>query len=192
MRYLMIVTFVVAVFNATACAPPECTCLCVEPPSEAPSAVVPAVEAGEIVEQGIPAEPPFDVTTYDYETALELQRLGQNAASLVLLERVINADPDYPDVYLWRGYGLQMNEQIAESLRSYDEHLRRFPEDTRALFNAGYAQMTSGNWTSCVTYLEQMLALEPDNGDAHFHMATCLDALGRTEEAALHRARYAP
>lgn len=127
---------------------------------------------------------------YDADTARELQDLGEHAAALVLIQRVLNAKPDFPEIQFLRGYSLQMVDNNEEAVRAYQAQLTTDPEHRLASFNLGYAYMSLEQWTECVDAFNRHLEIEPGSRDSYFHLARCHDGLGRTSEAAAARARY--
>lgn len=124
---------------------------------------------------------------YNYETAMELQQLGEYAASLVLTERVVNTDPDYRDVFFLRGFGFQMTDRQAEAVVSYRRHLQRHPEHAQSWFNMAHAQMTMGDCRTAIEGFERTLELRPEYVEAHQHLATCYEAIGESDRARWHR-----
>ena len=179
-RVVTLAALLSAILLATACEPPECTCLCVDSPAEAtPGVTPPPAPAAE-----------DDRLGYNYDSAVELQTLGEHGASLLFVERVMNEDPEYRDIHFLRGFAMQMTDRADEAVRSYEQHLARFPDEARTLYNLGYAHMTAGNWPACVDALQRNIEADANARDVHFHIATCFDALGQAESASRHRAIY--
>ncbi|MBN1947125.1 MAG: tetratricopeptide repeat protein [Bradymonadales bacterium] len=126
------------------------------------------------------------------QAAIDLQLAGEFRASLLFIERVVNNDPAYHEIYFLRGYAFQMLENNAEAIISYQRQLARNPNHRQSLFNLAYAQMTSGDYSAAIQTFSRTLEVDPDYTEVHLHLATCLDALGQRNMAEQHRRQYRP
>jgi len=167
----------------TGCVTRECECRCVVDKVEvcSESAKVQPAKPGALA-------PPSEMLAFNYEAARDLQVAGETRASLGFVEKVINIDPSYKDIYFLRGFGLQQTGALAEAMESYRRHLQRFPEDDKAWFNLGHAQLTSDQCGDAIASFQQSQRLDPNRPATHEHLATCYERLGRKESAAAERA----
>ncbi len=124
------------------------------------------------------------------DDAIELQQQGHHEAALLLCDRVLERDPNYSNVHFVRGFSQQMTGQQVEAITSYGIYLRTTPDDAQVWFNLGFAQMETEAFAAAVESYQQALAHGISGRDVHHYLASCLEALGRTEEAADHRRRY--
>ena len=170
-----------------------CSGACQDPPSCECRCVVDQVQvcgpAAATIKPGRPGAPDSNATrlAFDYEAASELQVAGEHRASLVFVEKVINADPSFRDIYFLRGFGLQSTGQLAEAVVSYERQLEQKPQDARSRFNLGHARMTLGNHAAAIRDFLKVLELQPERTAAHVHLATCYAAVGDAANAAKHR-----
>ena len=127
---------------------------------------------------------------YDAQTARDLQDLGEHGAALVLIQRVLNVNPDYPDIQFLRGYSQQMLDQNEEAIVSYQAQLATQPDHPLSTFNLAYAYMSLERWIECVDAFNRHLEVEPTSRDSYYHLSSCHTGAGHTAEAQAARARY--
>jgi tetratricopeptide (TPR) repeat protein len=133
-----------------------------------------------------------------------LGTLGFIPEALPALEHAIRLRPDYrlaknnlawakaaiPAANFRRAFGLQTSGQSNEAIPIYRALLADNPGWVNAHYNLGYALLTVGDCNAAVAEFDKTLALQPSYSLAHLHLSTCLERLGRVQEAATHKAIY--
>jgi tetratricopeptide (TPR) repeat protein len=88
-----------------------------------------------------------------------------------------------PDSVLAKAVQLHRSGNVAEAIRLYEKIVRSAPKNAGALNLLGLACFQAGKLERAAEALEKALAFKPDLPDAHYNLATVLQALGRHEEA---------
>jgi tetratricopeptide (TPR) repeat protein len=78
----------------------------------------------------------------------------------------------------WRGN----KDSAVEKYRTY---LAQYPDDGQGWFRLGYALMISERMEASIEAFERVLEIDPEDAPTTVNIATCLNKLGRDEEAAL-------
>lgn len=89
-----------------------------------------------------------------------------------------------------QGWMLQQIGEEDGAIGRYRRALRQSPEHVQTWFNLAYALMDTGQHAEAVDCFDRCLELSPEYHDVHWHLGTCLDALGDTERAARERALF--
>jgi tetratricopeptide (TPR) repeat protein len=88
-----------------------------------------------------------------------------------------------PDSVLAKAVQLHRSGDVAGAIRLYEKIVRSAPKNAGALNLLGLACFQAGKLERAAEALEKALAFKPDLPDAHYNLATVLQALGRHEEA---------
>jgi tetratricopeptide (TPR) repeat protein len=76
--------------------------------------------------------------------------------------------------------------EIAVAIKLYEKVVRGSPKNAVALNLLGLACFQAGNLERAADAIGKALAIKPDLPDAHYNLATILQALGRYEQAVTH------
>jgi tetratricopeptide (TPR) repeat protein len=127
---------------------------------------------------------------YQYQAALDAQRVGDYAGSLAYLRAIEQIDAGYYETLFAKGFALWQLNRPDAAVEAYRAFLARQPAHVQAQFNLGYTLMTMGRYAEAIPPFEQALRLKPNYNEAHLHLATCYERVGNAEAAARHRALY--
>lgn len=133
-----------------------------------------------------------------------LGTLGFMPEAVRALEHAIGLRPDYtlarnnlawvkaavPGATFRRAFDLQTSGRSTEAIRIYRGLLVESPAWVNAHYNLGYALMIVGDCNAAMAEFDKTLALQPNYPLVHLHLSTCLQRLGRAQEAARHKAIY--
>src|SRR5207253_5183288 len=127
---------------------------------------------------------------YEYEAALDAQRVGDYSRSLTYLHAIEQRDPDYKETLFARGFALWKTGQPRAAILAYRAFLARHPDRFQAQFDLGYTLMTLGRCREAIGAFKKTLVLRPNYAEVHLHLATCYEKLGNREAAVQQRALY--
>jgi predicted O-linked N-acetylglucosamine transferase (SPINDLY family) len=110
-------------------------------------------------------------------------QVGYAAAGLELIDRAIEARPDFAEAHFSRGnclYGLQ---RFQDAVTSYERAIEQNPLYAEAYSNRGSALNSLGQCLAALESYDQAVRLKPDYVDAYANRATTLSALGQFQAA---------
>jgi len=116
-----------------------------------------------------------------------LAGFGQLDDALPLLRRTTQLAPDYLIGWLRLGDALLKADATAEAATSYQEALRRDPENPYALIGLARCDLQTERWSAARSHLQQAVSRHPESAGAQSLLATVFDRLGNP--AAAERAR---
>lgn len=133
-----------------------------------------------------------------------LGKLGFFPQAVSALENAIRLRPGYtlaannlawaraqiPLADFRRAFQLQNVGRDRDAIPIYKQLLQQNPKWTNVHYNLGYAYLTTAQCEEAVTQFDSTLVLQPNYPVAHLHLSTCLDRLGRKDEAARQKALY--
>jgi tetratricopeptide (TPR) repeat protein len=133
-----------------------------------------------------------------------LGKLGFFPQAVPALERALRLRPDYtlarnnlawakaqiPAATFQRAFQLHTSGREREAIPMYRTLLEQNPGWINVHYNLGHALMSIGQCDEATIELEKTLQLQPNYPLAHLHLSTCLERLGRKQEAARHKAIY--
>jgi tetratricopeptide (TPR) repeat protein len=94
-----------------------------------------------------------------------------------------------PDAVFAKAVQLHRSGDVAGAIRLYEKIVRSAPKNAGALNLLGLACFQAGKLERAAEALEKALAFKPDLPDAHYNLATVLQALGRHEQAVTYYGR---
>jgi protein O-mannosyl-transferase len=133
-----------------------------------------------------------------------LGKLGFFPQAVSALEHAIRWRPNYtlarnnlawaksqiPAATFQRAFQLHTSGREREAIPIYRALLEQNPDWVNVHYNLGHALMSIGQCDAAIAELEKTLQLQPNYPLAHLHLSTCLQRLGREQEAARHLAIY--
>ena len=103
--------------------------------------------------------------------------------------RAVSADPNDPAMHKFLAAALVQQDRSGEAFAEFVAALLIDPQDGEAHAGIGQIHLNAERYPDAVDALRRALELAPGNIDARYAIATALERLGRTEEAAQHFAR---
>ncbi|PIR49072.1 hypothetical protein COU80_01520 [Candidatus Peregrinibacteria bacterium CG10_big_fil_rev_8_21_14_0_10_55_24] len=119
--------------------------------------------------------------------ALVYAKAGQTTEAASMLRGAMELDPMNPEPYYFLG---SLEEQLGNR-STPEEHYRKAveldPSYVVARTRLGALLLEHGDLEGALVQASEALRWNPNDADAHLLMASILEALGRTEEAQVHR-----
>ena len=112
-----------------------------------------------------------------------------NAGAADAFARAILANPNDPATHRLLANTLRQQDRADEAAAEFVAALLIDPADAAAHAGIGQIHLQSGRDTGAVDALRRATDLEPANGETRYALASALERLGRTAEAAQHFAR---
>jgi tetratricopeptide (TPR) repeat protein len=113
-----------------------------------------------------------------------LAALGRTDEALADFDRVIEADPNYPEYRFDRGNLLAGQDRYDEALADYEATMRLSPPFAKLYFNRGSLHALSGDTDAAVSDFSYVLDLEPAHLEARISLASLLLDAGDPQAAA--------
>lgn len=122
-----------------------------------------------------------------HNLAVSLKELGQSETALEMIRRAINAEPSRGRFNNTLGEILLREARYEQALESFETAIR-IEGCAKARVNLSTALKQLGRTDTAVRVLEDVIAEEPHNAEAHHHLGVLLEQLGDTRgSAAEHR-----
>ena len=144
-------------------------------------------EAAEAYRRGTLASPPFPPAHYNL--ALILCRQGQWDEAVQHLRAALEQAPEFRVARLQLGRALRKLGQAAPARACFDHLLADDPKDIEARRAIADMDMSDCRFDDAAQQLEQCLALAPNDADTILALGTCIQELGRVDEALAHYRR---
>lgn len=117
--------------------------------------------------------------------------LGELEAAVASFRMAVQLDPDNPEARVALGRTLSQLGRPAEAREAYRAALAVAPGSPAALVGLGRLELEEGRPEAAVASFEAALTAEPDHRQGLYNLAAALALLGRAEEAAAVRRRFA-
>ena len=102
------------------------------------------------------------------KVALGSMQAGQYDSALVNLDSVLAADSTNADAWYYRGLAQAKSGDTATALESLAQGAARAPLSTRIKLLLARLNLIAGNPAAAETALDQILAIKPNEGEAHY------------------------
>jgi Flp pilus assembly protein TadD len=115
---------------------------------------------------------------------------GDMARARAVLEKALELSPDLARAHFFYAKVLRSDgnyEGAADHLRKV---LAQYPRDRVALNDLGRILFLKRQYTDAVKVLESVLAIDPEDLQAHYNLMLCYNGLGNEKLAKEHQARY--
>jgi tetratricopeptide (TPR) repeat protein len=119
-----------------------------------------------------------------------LREAGRPAEALEVFERSVRADAGFADGYVLKAAVLTDLARLDDARATLKEFDARFPATGTSEYAHGVLEVACAAWEIAVPRFQKALALQPNLGAAHLHMARCYRELGRTEDSEKAMARW--
>jgi tetratricopeptide (TPR) repeat protein len=116
-------------------------------------------------------------------------RAADAPGAIDAFSRAIRADPNDPATHKLLASALMQQDRADEAMAEFVAAVLISPEDAAAHAGIGQIHLHAGRDAEAVDALRRATDLAPANGETRYALASALQRLGRTEEAALHFAR---
>ncbi|GIH92846.1 hypothetical protein Psi01_34760 [Planobispora siamensis] len=141
-------------------------------------------QAIDLAEQGLrPDEHPIHRLVLLANRAQLAVMLGRPEGALEDLDKVIAADPGYPDYYIDRGNLLYRLGRAREAVADYETAMRVGPPFPEPYYNRAEIRFASGDHHGALADLDHALELDPEFVDALANRAGLLVSLGELGRA---------
>jgi tetratricopeptide (TPR) repeat protein len=117
------------------------------------------------------------------DAALDLQRAGERARALEILEQVQEQAPDYAPLHLLIGLAYRDAGQLEEAEAGLRRAIELDPEQTEAIQSLGLLLATQGRSTDAVKWLKRRAELQPYDSVTLKALGAQMARLDRQEEA---------
>ena len=97
---------------------------------------------------------------------------------IVLLKRVLELKPDYPDAHNSLGIALQKQGDLVAAIASYSKALELKPNYPAAHYNLGNALKGQDDLAAAIASYNKALELKPDYLEAHYNLGNALKEQG--------------
>jgi len=104
-------------------------------------------------------------------------------ASVELLTRVLETDPDHKIARVSRGAAFLKMDRLNEAIDDFNRVVEQYPEYARAFHLRGLARDQQGDHDGALEDFGTAIDLDPEYGAAYYSRVTLLTKLGREEEA---------
>ncbi len=129
---------------------------------------------------------PGDASEDPLEYALTLLRRGELEQAIPLMESLLVADPEDPDVLYNLGMAYSDTGRIDEAIELLSRAVETDPENANAFVALGVARQRNGEPSEALKALRSAIALDPVNSYAHRNLGGILAGLGGLREAEPH------
>ncbi len=119
-----------------------------------------------------------------------LLAMGANEAALARFDRALALAPDHPAAAYFRGLTLRALGRLDEAAIALADLAGRFPRDRGLQRDLGRLSFLRERYRDAVTRYEAVLAIDPEDADAHYNLALSFRALGDADRAAAHERRF--
>jgi len=114
---------------------------------------------------------------------------GRDQAAIEHFRRAVELDSGLRDARIKLGNALARGTLFAEAVAQYDAVLAADPENISALGQRAAARTNLGQFPQARSDLDRLVALVPDNREAHLRLAGVLEQMGENEAAIGHLVR---
>jgi len=115
---------------------------------------------------------------------------GDVARARTVLEKALALSPDLARTHFFYSGVLRQEGDYAGA----EQHLRRvilqYPRDRVAVNNLGRVLFLQRKYSEAVNVLQQVLAIDPEDLQAHYNLMLCYNGLGDEKMAKEHQTRY--
>src|SRR6266849_6056885 len=115
---------------------------------------------------------------------------GDLAYARPVLEKALALNPQLARTNFFYGSLLKSTGDYDQATRHFQIALSQYPHDRVALNNLGRVQFLQRKYAEAVKTLQQVLAVDPEDLQAHYNLMLCYNGLGDDKMSKEHQARY--
>jgi tetratricopeptide (TPR) repeat protein len=109
---------------------------------------------------------------------------GQMGAAAEVLRKALEIDPKLAKTHFFYALTLKAEGNYEEALRHLRQAADQYPRDRVVLNQIGRVLFLQRRYQEAVHALERVLAVDPEDLQAHYNLMLCYQGLGQTELAA--------
>lgn len=113
----------------------------------------------------------------------KFMRQGRHEEALEQYNKVIEADPDFTNAYLRRGFVNNVLKHYEDAVHDYDKVIEKHPTHVFAYVSRGSAKNKLENYQEAMTDFNKALELDPENQEAYNNRGWSKVGLGDKEGA---------
>ncbi len=129
---------------------------------------------------------PGEASEDPFEYALTLLRRGELEQAIPLMESLLVANPEDPDVLYNLGMAYSDTGRLEDAIELLSQAVETDPENANAFVALGVAHQRNGESSEALIALRSAVALDPANSHAHRNLGGILASLGDVREAEPH------
>ncbi len=107
-----------------------------------------------------------------------------------VLEKALALSPNLARAHFFYGSVLRQDGDYAGAAQHFREAWEQYPRDRVVLNNLGRVLFLQRKYADAVKILEQVLAIDPEDLQAHYNLMLCYNGLGDEKQAKEHQQRY--
>ena len=107
-----------------------------------------------------------------------------------MLEKALAIDPKLARTNFFYGSLMKTTGDYDQAAAHFQIVLAQYPHDRVALNNLGRVLFLQRKYADAVKVLQQVLAVDPEDLQAHYNLMLCYSGLGDEKMAKEHQARY--
>jgi tetratricopeptide (TPR) repeat protein len=112
------------------------------------------------------------------------------ARARVVLEKALALNPDLARAHFFYSGVLRQEGDYPGAEQHLRKVLAQYPKDRVAVNNLGRVLFLQRKYSEAVAVLQQVLAIDPEDLQAHYNLMLCYNGLGNEKMAKEHQARY--
>jgi len=115
---------------------------------------------------------------------------GDVARARIVLEKALAIDPTLARTNFFYGSLMKSTGDYDQAAARFQIVLAQYPRDRVALNNLGRVLFLQRKYVDAVKVLQQVLAVDPEDLQAHYNLMLCYNGLGDEKMSKEHQARY--
>ncbi|MBZ5668002.1 MAG: tetratricopeptide repeat protein [Acidobacteriia bacterium] len=115
---------------------------------------------------------------------------GDVTRARIVLERALTLDPKLARTNFFYGSLLKETGDYDQAAARFQIVIAQYPRDRVALNNLGRVLFLQRKYADAVKVLQQVLAVDPEDLQAHYNLMLCYNGLGDEKISKEHQARY--
>jgi len=115
---------------------------------------------------------------------------GDVARACIVLDKALALNPNLARTNFFYGSLMKSTGDYDQAAAHFEIVLAQYPHDRVALNNLGRVLFLQRKYADAVMVLERVLAVDPEDLQAHYNLMLCYNGLGDEKRAKEHQARY--
>ena len=115
---------------------------------------------------------------------------GQMAAAAEVLRKALEINPNLAKSHFFYALTLKAEGKYDDALNHLKTASSMYPRDRVVLNQTGRVLFLQRKYDEAIVWLEKVLAVDPEDLQAHYNLMLCYQGLGKTEQAAREEKLY--